>query len=168
MVAKVGRNDLCPCGSGLKYKRCCVDPLKRPAASESRRKTISLAEEIEIIQTAAEKGRKQMRELGVFVLFSTESGDGWLLEVTCQDALLLSSAGKAVGIEMEVTPETIAVNWSHRFAIRNKVFETTAYEDKKVVSYPDYPTASIAASVKRIKKRFAPEMLEGLHVDSGR
>ena len=20
---KVGRNDLCPCGSGLKYKKCC-------------------------------------------------------------------------------------------------------------------------------------------------
>lgn len=22
-MAKVGRNDLCPCGSGKKYKRCC-------------------------------------------------------------------------------------------------------------------------------------------------
>jgi uncharacterized protein len=22
-TAKVGRNDLCPCGSGKKYKRCC-------------------------------------------------------------------------------------------------------------------------------------------------
>ncbi len=21
----VGRNDLCPCGSGLKFKRCCFD-----------------------------------------------------------------------------------------------------------------------------------------------
>ena len=24
--AKVGRNDLCPCGSGKKYKRCCGAP----------------------------------------------------------------------------------------------------------------------------------------------
>ncbi len=22
---KVGRNDLCPCGSGRKYKKCCID-----------------------------------------------------------------------------------------------------------------------------------------------
>lgn len=22
---RVGRNDLCPCGSGKKYKRCCID-----------------------------------------------------------------------------------------------------------------------------------------------
>jgi len=24
-AAKIGRNDLCPCGSGQKYKRCCLD-----------------------------------------------------------------------------------------------------------------------------------------------
>ena len=23
-MAKIGRNDLCPCGSGTKYKRCCM------------------------------------------------------------------------------------------------------------------------------------------------
>jgi len=24
-VKKIGRNELCPCGSGKKYKRCCID-----------------------------------------------------------------------------------------------------------------------------------------------
>ena len=24
-----GRNDPCPCGSGLKYKRCCIEPTRR-------------------------------------------------------------------------------------------------------------------------------------------
>jgi hypothetical protein len=27
-MAKVGRNDPCPCGSGMKYKKCCLD--KKP------------------------------------------------------------------------------------------------------------------------------------------
>jgi len=34
-VEKVGRNELCPCGSGIKYKRCCIDGPKtglKPAA----------------------------------------------------------------------------------------------------------------------------------------
>lgn len=22
---KIGRNDMCPCGSNLKYKKCCID-----------------------------------------------------------------------------------------------------------------------------------------------
>lgn len=30
-VQKVGRNEPCPCGSGLKYKRCCIDGPKRQA-----------------------------------------------------------------------------------------------------------------------------------------
>ena len=34
---KIGRNDLCPCGSGLKFKRCCLGKIKlepdRPAAA---------------------------------------------------------------------------------------------------------------------------------------
>ena len=25
MSNKIGRNELCPCGSGLKYKKCCID-----------------------------------------------------------------------------------------------------------------------------------------------
>lgn len=29
--AKVGRNDQCPCGSGKKYKRCCIDAVQEPA-----------------------------------------------------------------------------------------------------------------------------------------
>jgi len=30
---KIGRNDPCPCGSGLKYKRCCIDkPTQRTPA----------------------------------------------------------------------------------------------------------------------------------------
>jgi hypothetical protein len=31
---KIGRNDACPCGSGKKYKRCCLDsPLSQPLAA---------------------------------------------------------------------------------------------------------------------------------------
>jgi len=33
---KVGRNETCPCGSGLKYKRCCLNkpqPITRPQAA---------------------------------------------------------------------------------------------------------------------------------------
>lgn len=24
----IGRNDICPCGSGLKFKKCCINKLK--------------------------------------------------------------------------------------------------------------------------------------------
>lgn len=28
---KIGRNERCPCGSGRKFKRCCMTPLTRPS-----------------------------------------------------------------------------------------------------------------------------------------
>ena len=42
-MAKIGRNDLCPCGSGKKYKRCCLEKdeaaalAKADAAREAER-----------------------------------------------------------------------------------------------------------------------------------
>ncbi|CAN5199010.1 hypothetical protein BH24PSE2_BH24PSE2_08750 [soil metagenome] len=31
---KTGRNDPCPCGSGRKYKRCCLDKSKRMSRTQ--------------------------------------------------------------------------------------------------------------------------------------
>jgi uncharacterized protein YecA (UPF0149 family) len=31
MTAKVGRNKPCPCGSGRKYKKCCLDKIMQGA-----------------------------------------------------------------------------------------------------------------------------------------
>ena len=39
-MAAVGRNEPCPCGSGLKYKRCCA--LKPQKASLASRIAISI------------------------------------------------------------------------------------------------------------------------------
>ena len=33
MTAKIGRNEACPCGSGKKYKRCCLDDVEQAARS---------------------------------------------------------------------------------------------------------------------------------------
>jgi hypothetical protein len=32
--AKIGRNDLCPCGSGIKFKRCCLGKPVQPAKND--------------------------------------------------------------------------------------------------------------------------------------
>lgn len=31
MTAKIGRNEACPCGSGKKYKRCCLEDVEQAA-----------------------------------------------------------------------------------------------------------------------------------------
>lgn len=38
-MAKIGRNAPCPCGSGKKYKKCCLSPqqVKRPSSVKKQR-----------------------------------------------------------------------------------------------------------------------------------
>jgi hypothetical protein len=88
-MVKIGRNDACPCGSGKKFKRCCLGKqrVESPGLSEVQKAQVSLQNAISSIQEAASKGIQKVHELGVFVLFSTTGGDAWLLEVTQSDAL---------------------------------------------------------------------------------
>ena len=36
-MPKIGRNSLCPCGSGLKYKHCCLSKDEERAREENER-----------------------------------------------------------------------------------------------------------------------------------
>jgi hypothetical protein len=39
---KIGRNDPCPCGSGKKYKKCCVNKLSEQEVEELYLKQLEL------------------------------------------------------------------------------------------------------------------------------
>jgi len=166
-MAKVGRNEACPCGSGRKFKRCCLGKQQEQAAnlSDVQKAQISLQNSINKIQESALKGIQKVHELGVFVFFSTTAGDAWLLEVTEMDALQVAASKEALTVDLEENPETIEINWTHRFVIENNQFVITAYKDKKVIKIDNYPVHPILAAIKRIKKKFSPEQLEGVHVD---
>jgi methionyl aminopeptidase len=61
--AKVGRNDLCPCGSGLKYKKCCL--VRNGKETEGMR---SLYYEKYKIRLKGEKDIQGIRQAGALVI----------------------------------------------------------------------------------------------------
>jgi hypothetical protein len=88
-----------------------------------------------------------------------------LLEVTDSDALQVAADKEILTVDFEENPETIEINWSHTFEIKDRQFVITAYQDKKVEIIENYPTHPIRAAIKRIKKKYSPELLESVHVD---
>lgn len=167
-MGKIGRNEQCLCGSGRKFKHCCL--LKQqvglaPRSPEQAFK-VSLIHEIELIQKAAVEGKQKIKELGVFILFSTVEGDAWLLEITDSDGVQLARGGVVLDVPIDQNPETIEINWTHTFAIPNREFEITAYADRSVQILAGYPTREIHASMKRTKKKFTAEQLGMVHVKS--
>ena len=166
-MGKIGRNEPCPCGSGKKFKRCCLgkEPDIPTSLTDTQKAQISLRNAVNAIQETAAKGIQKVHELGVFIFFSTTEGDAWLLEVTEMDALQVAAGKEILAVDFEENPETIEINWTHTFEIKNKQFVTTAYKDKKVEHIDNYPTHPILAAIKRIKKKYSPELLESVHVD---
>ncbi|KPJ99595.1 MAG: hypothetical protein AMJ60_04480 [Desulfobacterales bacterium SG8_35] len=165
-MGKIGRNEACPCGSGRKFKRCCLGKQQAVSSNltEVQKAQISLQNAINTIQKAASQGIQKVHELGVFVLFSTTNGDAWLLEVTQSDALQVAADREILTVDFEENPETIEISWPHTFEIKDKQFVITAYKDKKVEVIENYPTHPVSAAIKRIKKKYSPELLESVHV----
>lgn len=62
-TSKVGRNDLCPCGSGLKYKKCCIT--KQKTGDETIKETYFRRYKIRLKEKADIEG---IRKAGALVI----------------------------------------------------------------------------------------------------
>jgi hypothetical protein len=165
-MAKIGRNEKCPCRSGKKFKHCCAlkerEQIKQLTPEQAMK--VTLMDAVKQIQDDAVNKKVIGRELGVFFFFSTAEGDGWLMEMTDCDCVQVAAAGKALEPPIDENSETIEINWSHIFKVVNKQVEITAYADKVVSVLPAAPSKELNAAIKRIRKKFTPDQLEKVHV----
>jgi hypothetical protein len=164
-MAKIGRNDQCPCGSGHKYKKCCLSKNQANQSAQLQSQKVSINDEVVKLQTSAGNHEETLKVIGVFIFFSTKDGDAWLLELTEMDAVCVAKAGEKIEVEINESSETIEVNWSHQFTLKDKMFTTTAYADKAIEIHDSYPTASINATIKKLQSRFSSELLDKIHVN---
>lgn len=165
-MGKIGRNQSCPCGSGKKYKHCCLPAQQAGAATSTTNQIkVSLMATIEKIQGAAIERKAAFHELGVFLFFSDTEGDAWLLEITDSDAVQVAKGGQALDVPIDENPETIEINFSHTFALRDRQVFLTAYADQTETRLDKAPTQQIHAAIRRLHKHYSAEMLERMHVD---
>jgi hypothetical protein len=165
-MANIGRNEACPCGSGKKYKNCCArDPAIIAAElSALEAQTPTLSAEIAKLRDKVREKSAAMWTRGVFVFFSTETGDAWVLEASGMDALQIADAGRQIEVDVVQTDEAIEVTWSHQFTIR-KDFTVTDYGDQRHSVFADYPAARIRALLTRARSSLPPEVLASIHID---
>lgn len=166
-MARIGRNDPCPCRSGKKFKKCCgLKPAeKQVALTPEQAMKITLMSGVESIQAKAVAKKASVKELGVFFFYSTAEGDAWLLEMTELDCVMVAKGGKVLEAPIDENPDTIEINWSHTYIIRDKQMVITAYEDDAVTTLADAPSKEISAAVRRIRKKFTASELQKVHVE---
>lgn len=162
-MAKIGRNEPCPCGSGMKYKKCCLSIAEQTGSTPTRQE-ITVSEEVAKFQQRAARGEASLQATGVFIYCSTADGDAWLFEATENDALQLACGKKAIPVEISEDQDEIGIKWSHQFEIKDQRLETRAYADNSIESHTNYPVSAIKAEIAAIMKNVSPHLIKGIHI----
>jgi hypothetical protein len=107
-------------------------------------KGFRLADEIRYIQDKAAAHDGRMVTLGQLILFSTDTGDAWLLDVTDQLATRLARDGDPEPIHLEETDATFAIEWKGHYRIEGSAFVYADRATGRVTTVLGYPTQKIA------------------------
>src|SRR5215472_18184947 len=108
-------------------------------------KDFQLAEEIRYIQRRAAEYDGRWVTIGPLALFSTETGDAWLLDPADHLAVRVARDGDPEPVYFEETDTNFAIEWTGNYHIDGDLFVYTDRKSARVVSVFGYPTARIAA-----------------------
>ena len=107
-------------------------------------KEFRLADEIRHIREKTAGHTLRMVTIGQLALFSTETGDAWLLEVTDKLAARLARDGDPEPIHLEETDTSFAIGWKGRYHIDGPAFVYSDRDTRRVTTIAGYPTKKIA------------------------
>ena len=107
-------------------------------------KDFRLADEIRDIQNKAAEHALRMVTIGQFILFSTETGDAWLLDVTDHLAARLARDGDPEPIHLQETDTSFAIGWKGQYRIEGPAFIYSDRQTGRVTAILGYPTKKIA------------------------
>ena len=107
-------------------------------------KGFRLADEVRYIQDKAADHDGRMVTLGQLILFSTDTGDAWLLDVTDRLATRLARDGDPEPIHLEETDTSFAIEWKGRYHIEGPAFVYADRDTRRVTTILGYPTQKIA------------------------
>ena len=102
------------------------------------------ADEVRHIQRRAAAHDGRIVTIGQLILFSTETGDAWLLDPADRLAARLARGGESEPIHIEETDTTFAIGWKGRYRIEGPAFIFADKDSGRVATVLGYPTDQLA------------------------
>ena len=107
-------------------------------------KCFRLADEVRYIQRRAADYDSRIVTIGQLILFSTKTGDAWLLDPADQLAARLAREGESEPINIEEADTTFAIGWKGRYRIEGPAFVYSDPDTSRVVTILGYPTDQLS------------------------
>src|ERR1700726_3096525 len=103
-----------------------------------------LADEVRYIQRRAAEHDGRIVTIGQLVLFSTETGDGWLLDPGDRLAARLARDGQSEPILIEETDTTFAIGWKGRYRLQGPAFVYSDQDSGRGANILGYPSDKLS------------------------
>ena len=103
-------------------------------------KSFRLADEVRYIQRRAADHTGRVIGIGQLILFSSKSGDAWLLDPSDQLAARLARDGDAEPIHIDETDTTFAIGWKGHYRIDGPAFIYVDRDTGRISTILGYPT----------------------------
>jgi hypothetical protein len=107
-------------------------------------KDFRLAEEIDYIQSRAAEHDGRLVTAGPLVLFSTETGDAWLLDPADHLAARVARDGDPEELYFEETDSSFAIGWKGNYQIDADAFIFIDRDTARLTTILGYPTRRLA------------------------
>ena len=104
-------------------------------------KSFRLVDEVRYIQRRAADHSGRVITIGQLILFSTETGDAWLLDPTDRLAAPLARDGDPEPIHIEETDATFAIDWKGHYHIEGAAFifvDRNTRQTRTILGYPTH------------------------------
>ena len=106
--------------------------------------TWRLADEIRYIQRRAAEYDSRIVTVGQLVLFSTQTGDAWVLDPADHLAMPVARDGEPLPAQMVETNKKFVIGWTGQYQIDGDAFVYADNKSNSVRAIFGYPTALIA------------------------
>jgi len=103
-------------------------------------KNFRLADKVRYILRRAAEHDGRVVTIGQFVLFSTETGDAWLLDPSDQLAAPLARDGDPEPFDIEENETTFTIDWKGHYRIEGATFVYRDRETGRLATIHGYPT----------------------------
>jgi hypothetical protein len=117
---------------------------RRPGRTAIAGKEFRLAEEIDYIQDRAAQRDGRLVTVGPLVLFSTETGDAWLLDPADHLAARVARHGDPEELYFEETDASFAIGWKGNYQINGDAFVFIDRDTARITTILGYPTRRLA------------------------
>ena len=115
-------------------------------------KSFRLADEVRYIQRRAANYDSRIVTIGQLILFSTKTGDAWLLDPADRLAARLARDGESEPIHIEETDTTFAIGWKGRYRIDGPAF---VYSDHDPAGWPPSSATRPISSARSLDRKIS-------------